>query len=1168
MYNLNKKQYGQKRLSVGPLMLAVLFGISSGPVSASPFDVAQSPLFLGGVVDPNIMYIQDDSGSMGFAYMPDAVGSYRSSAYSYSIKARDGKTNITTYPLFMSSSFNRQFYDPNINYKVPVKSDGTSLGNASFTNAWRDGYDLATRASYTRDLRIASVSISTTSPYTSETMANGTRNDASSQYAIPFHYYVYNSSAPGCTATKSPVASAIPVHIGSAASYAYNPNCYVGVDLTNASAALQTNYANWYSYYRFRNYASRAGISLAFVELGGNMRVGYGRINKSTPKTIDGKSVTTVERGVRPFQDFSNDTIYGSLKSKGDFWTWLFKTPMSGGTPLRRALDAAGQYYENNANDGPWSENPGVASTKPLVACRKSFTILMTDGGWNSGSDPADTLDAQANVDGTGGPTITGPNGATFTYKAVSPFSDNWSATLADVAMHYWKRDLLTGIDNKVPTTADDPAFWQHMVTHSVGLGVTGNVNPNLALNAVITGTPTITWGDPTSGGDGIPAKTDDLLHAAVNGRGSFFSAGNPEEFAASLKSILSKITAEVGSTTGLAANAGSAGTDTVVYQAKYDTSNWSGQLLAFKLDPDTGGAVSPALWDASTQIPAFGSRNIHTFKPGAVAPAGTGVAFQWAQLSTAQQALLNNDSTLLNYLRGDTSKEASGVFRSRAGKKLGDIANSDPVYVGADDYGYGSAAGLSSAQRDAYNARKASLKTRTAMVYAGANDGMLHGFNAGNGAEIMAYVPNAVMANLKNLADPKYAHQFYVDGPAKAADAYIKGGWKTILVGSTGAGGKAYFGLDVEVPGSFSASNVLWEFTDPELGTAIGQASIGLANNGKWVAIFGNGYNSTSKAAQLFVVDLETGALLSRITTQPSATPVATVDNGLSIPVVVDVDRDGVIDAVYAGDMVGNLWKFDLSSTSASNWKVAFGSATAPVPLLKVADSLGLAQPITSKPMVKFDPASGGVMVYVGTGQFFEIGDPGVKDIQSIYGVLDPCGKASGCNKGGVTRTSLVQQTITYEGTDIRILSKNPVDYTTKRGFYLDLAYGGNKTGERVISTGSVDWGDRVIFATLGLDGDVCSFGSYQWLMEFDPFTGGRTNFSVFDLNNDKSFDQGDYYNGIPVSGTKISGGTGRFTGDPKNERKLTGKKDGSVLATANKPSSSEGRQSWRQIR
>lgn len=1164
MYNLNEKKHDQRRLSVSPLVLACLFGISSGPVGATPFDVAQSPLFLGGVVDPNILYVHDDSGSMAWGYMPDNASSY---ATSVTYTPPGTTTNYTgVYLLGMTSTINKAYYDPSINYVPPVASDGSSLGDAPFPKAWKNGYDTANRGSNTTDL--------STFRYISSITQAGV--DTVSGTAHPWHHFVFDPVKTGtrCTAVAPKNTGGLP-YIGAANNQRYNYACYVGVDITKGTAAEKTNFANWYSYYRVRNFAARAGISRAFVDLGGNIRVGYGRINKGSA-TMDGKNVTTVERGVRPFQDFTGDAIYTNSKFRKDFWTWLFNTPMSGGTPLRQALDSAGQYYENNANNGPWSENPGVASTKPLVACRKSFTILMTDGGWNSGQTPAATAGARLNVDGTGGPTITGPNGATFTYNAVSPFSDSWSDTLADVAMYYWKRDLLTGVENKVPTTAESPAFWQHMVTHSVGLGVTGNVDPVVALNAVVTGTPTITWANPTTGADGDPAKTDDLLHAAVNGRGSFFSAGNPAEFAASLKSILSKISAEVGSTTGLAANAGSAGTDTVVYQARYDTSNWSGQLLAFKLDPVTGNVISPALWDASTVIPAFGSRKIYTFKPGAVAPAGTGIGFEWTQLSTAQQALLNNDSTLLNYLRGDTSKEGVGGFRSRSGKKLGDITNSDPIYVGADDYGYGSATGLSATQRDAYNTRKASLKTRIPMVYAGANDGMLHGFNAGTGVENMAYVPNAVMANLKELADPKYAHRFYVDGPSKAADAYIKGGWKTVLVGSTGAGGRAYFGLDVEAPGSFSASNVLWEFTDSELGVAIGQASIGLANNGKWVAVFGNGYNSTSKAAQLFVVDLETGALLSRITTLPSGTLVATVDNGLSIPVVVDVDRDGVIDAAYAGDMVGNLWKFDLSSTLPSNWKVAFGSAASPQPLLKVADSAGLAQPITSKPQVKFDPASGGVMVYVGTGQFFEMGDPGVKDVQSLYGVLDPCGKTASCNKGGVTRANLVQQTITFEGTqtiggrvsDIRTLSKNPVDYTTKRGFYLDLIYGGIKTGERVISAGSVDWGDRVIFATLGLDGDVCSFGSYQWLMELDPFTGGRTNFSVFDLNNDKSFDQGDFYNGTPVSGTKVAGGTGRFTGDMASGRKLTGKKDGSVQATANKPSSSEGRQSWRQIR
>ncbi len=767
--------------------------------------------------------------------------------------------------------------------------------------------------------------------------------------------------------------------------------------------------------------------------------------------------------------------------------------------------------------------------------------------------------------------------------------------------MYYWKRDLLTvspGGDNRVPTTPTNPAFWQHMVTYGVSFGVTGSVNPTAAFDAISSGA-SISWGNPVGTVDDSPFKTDDLLHAAVNSRGGFYSASNPSEFSDALRSTLAKIRDETSSAAAVAASSTSLSSDTAVFQAKFDSSNWSGQFLAYKLctqaDVDANvlgcdelGAVKPTpAWDASTLIPSHSSRSVFTWNPESSA----GIPFLWANLNTTQQGLLDNLESKLNYLRGDTSQEKpAGTYRSRSGKKLGDIVNSDPFYVGAGDFGYSTAASLTDAQRTAYKARKANsaFTGRTRMVYVGANDGMLHAFNAETGVEKFAYVPNGVFSNLKKLVDPDYTHSFYVDGAPKAADALIGSAWKTVLVGSTGAGGRTYFALDVENPDSFNASKVLWEFSHADLGYSLGQASIVRTESGHWVAIFGNGYNSDNHTAQLFVVDLATGALLKKIDTLKGT---AADPNGLSTPLAIDTDFNGSADLVYAGDMQGNLWKFDLSGSTTASWKVAIGTAADPKPLLKTKDGVGATakvQPITAKPQAVRHAPTGGVMVYVGTGQFFETGDQGNKDLQTFYGVLDKCGRntsGSGCSSAGTeakfTRSNLVQQNIQQEYVesftndagvttqwDIRVVSDNAIDYTVKDGFYMDLVPPTSvKEGERVI-TAPLVWEDRVIFVTMIPDTDPCNFGGSSWIMELDPFTGGRTLFSVFDLNRDKSYNGGDYAGGNVANGRKTEGGMGKTPAVIGGKKYLSGSAGGAVEMVSQKEGLDKGRQSWRQLR
>ncbi len=1171
--NRNGRQ--RRRMTTLASMLGLAFGtaLSALPMhaQAAPFDISQVPIDLGGALEPNLLYIHDDSGSMKWAYLPDSISG---------VSARNAAK---------SPSYNKMYFNPTVSYSPPLDHEGNSLGDASFTAAWVNGY-ASNRNSDKRDLSsVGKQFLPHWSAYNSAISGSGSGSQA--------YYYRYKPSGSSCPA-DSPNT---------------NDACYEEVKVPDVTlsaedqATQKQNFANWYSYYRVREFAARAGVSRAFATLGENARVGYGRIYKGNAETIDGKSVSTLIKGIRKFQG----------ADRKNFFDWILdysKINHNGDTPLRRALDDAGKYYENDNANGPWSTTPGIAGGKHL-ACRKSFTIMMTDGGWNSNS--ATTAAARANTDGTSGPTITGPGGGSYTYSPVAPYLDSAASadpdlggTLADVAMYYWKRDLRPDLDNKVPTTADDPAFWQHMGVFTIGLGAVGKYNSIAEVKQRAADGLAVEWGSP-AGTNLTPGKTDDLLHAALNGHGGFFSATDPDEFVTSLSAVLASIGDATKSSASVAASSTRAVLGTMLYQVKYRSDSWTGDLTGYKYNPDTEGV--DWAWDASAVLPSANSRNIYTSKTegGTWSP----TTFTWSDLSPAQQALLSIPATwqaaapaaqltpqdLLAYLRGDGSNEGEGLgkFRKRGTNKIGDIVHSAPIYVGTVDQGFGAAAGMNSTEQSAYVTRKndATYKGRSKMLYAGANDGMLHAFDALTGVEKFAYVPSTAFekviptaphGKLATLAAQDYAHKYFVDGPLSASDAYIGSAWKTVLVGSTGAGGRTYFALDVERPDSFGPSNVLWEFTHDELGTAIGQASIVKVENGNWVAIFGNGYNSQSNTARLFVVDLATGSLLRMIDTQVGTT---VQPNGLAAPAAVDTNSNGVVDAVYAGDMQGNMWRFDFKG-SVSDWRVSFATGTTPKPLFRAVDAFGNAQPIMTSPSVRRNPYRSGTIVYFGTGQFFEVGDQVITARQSIYGVYDECGlsftapascySVSGAAK--VARANLVQQRIVREqlgadfdgqAQDIRVVTQNSMGASNK-GFYLDLLPpSGTVEGERVINSPNGYFSDRIVFTSFIPNADPCDGEGSGWLYELNPFTGGRTEFSVFDLNNDGFFNSSEFtseFGGsgdakVAVSGRRLPGGVTPtvLNGDTKAILAHPGP-NGTNIVT-NRPEPDFGRQAWQDI-
>ncbi|MCA1806563.1 MAG: hypothetical protein LC687_01675, partial [Actinobacteria bacterium] len=794
------------------------------------------------------------------------------------------------------------------------------------------------------------------------------------------------------------------------------------------------------------------------------------------------------------------------------------------GTPLRTQLKIAGRYFEGDYSS-PWYSP--ILSQSEGGSCQQNFTIVMTDGYWNGSSPNMGNTDGDNNTDFDGG-----------------SHADSYYDTLADVAMHYYERDL-SPLPDLVPTSKADPAAHQHMVTFTVSFGVNGQLDENPSNRTTV-----FDWPEPVSGGI---TTIDDLRHAAWNGRGDYLSAKNPQSLISALSNayqtaVERSATAAAGAFNGQILESG-----TRVYVPLYNTDDWSGDLLAIQINPDNGAYADTPDWSAAEQLDGRSlttePRNILTYS------GEQGIAFEWDQLDSALQADLKTqtDGTqggdhlgqeVLAYLRGerDREQEADGPFRNR-GSRLGDIVHSAPMYVGKPELGWPDKAPFPDADDSRYEAFREST-SRNAMIYVGANDGMLHGFDAETGSEIMAYVPRALAENaasegLHYLSDPEYTHRFYVDLSPTVSDVYLDTGggaaWRTLLVGGLRAGGRAVFALDVTDPSAMDASDVLWEFTsehDTDLGYTFSQPTVAMLNNGEWAVIFGNGYNSDgSGTAQLFILFIEQGVDgewkandYLKIDTGAGSTEDV---NGLATPVVADIDGDMVIDRVYAGDLQGHLWAFDLSNTNSNKWGVSYAEGGDPAPLFSAVNADGIAQPITTQPNLIFNTQvsttednSPNILVTFGTGQYLVIGDRNTQDVQSYYGIWD-----AGASQVG--RNQLVEQTfLDWTDADTRVLTRNPVEYDTgsdgDRGWFFDLP----AMGERVV-TDTLVRNQVGYFATRIPNDDPCMQGGESWLMLVDLLTGGRPEEPAIDIDNNDEVDEKDQLErddaAYPVAGLRI---------------------------------------------
>jgi type IV pilus assembly protein PilY1 len=743
---------------------------------------------------------------------------------------------------------------------------------------------------------------------------------------------------------------------------------------------------------------------------------------------------------------------------------------------LRTALYDTGELIETGKSNGAGkaSDMDSFSSeeTYPFFTeaygghCQQSFAILMTGGYWTLQNENIKLPD-DGDVD-----------------------EDGSSNTLADVAMYFYDRDLRENLTNNVPTNYMDLADWQHLVVYGISFGVEGTLDPKAYPNCSLGGTCP-QWPTPQTE---HPTTIDDLWHATVNGRGLFINAANPEELVRALKAIRSDIEIRLGSAAAVSTNSVQRQTGTHLYQGTYHSGFWAGDLLAKPIDVKTG-AVLPAIWSAQQELENkdWQHRNIFTFD------GSSGIAFNYNSLSDKQKVQVGSEN-VVDYLRGNRSLELKngGPFRNRD-CKLGDIVHSEPVY-------------------------------HQGVIYTGANDGMMHAFDADTGEELFAYVPNLVYDHLIELSRLTYEHRYYVNNTPYAK---IISGGTSLLVGGLNKGGKGYFCLDITNPKSFGTANVKWEYSaelenDDDLGYSFSRAYIVNTKAEGWVVVFGNGYNSVNGEAVLYVLNATTGSLIKKIHTE-----VFGCNGIVANPSIVDPNFDGYADYVYVGDLKGNMWKFDISGNSKDDWGTAFMAGSVPKPLFTAKNAEGQVQPITTAADIMHHCTLGnlGYLVIFGTGQYVNEADFDTTSIQTLYGITDwqpawqylgydPKDKYLGEFTAGrllsnVDSLTLLQQSgsfVSYQNTFYFVMSTNEINYWNMTdtgnhlGWYFDLP----RPGERVIRDPIIRQGVIVSIGSTPVQ-TPCSSGGISVLYQLDACSGRATVKPQFDIDSSNKVDYDD---------------------------------------------------------
>jgi len=795
-------------------------------------------------------------------------------------------------------------------------------------------------------------------------------------------------------------------------------------------AAIQ-RFANWFSYYRKRSLLTRAAMGRSFEDVE-FLRVGSFEINNRN-------NVTMI--------DFDDAT------ARQDFFDEQYNLRGVGGTPNREAVNHMGSQFNRTGDNAPIVE-----------ACQRNFGLLVTDGFSN-----ATSVGGVGNEDGDSA----SPLRDTF-------LGDGESGTMADIAFRSYNTRLRTDLEaGRVPTPAacnqPNPSLALdcnddlHMNLFAITLGakgVTFGVDEDATLDPY-TNNPT--W--PTTFTNRSPTAVDDLWHATLNTRGEMFSATRPGELVDALSSVLSEIAARV-QPVGISVSSSRLDESSLFFVADLDSTTWSGELTAFRFNEDTDPDFdSPeVVWRATApgNIPAAPARTIRTTVDGTDIPFNTGNPQLLERVFGIDSVLGDTEKAeIIAYLRGDQSLELNengtdGKYRRREAR-LGDIANSRPAFAGPANEGW---ARLDPSYLTYLNFKdkdqNASFFPR---VVVGANDGMVHVFNAETGSEVFAYIPSVLHSKLPELADPDYTHKFFVDGQIRIADAKLNSGWGTVAIGGLAGGGRGIYALDITAPGS---PRVLWEITDADdsdVGHVYDQPIVTRLSNDQWVVIFANGINSDDEEPVLFVADLDSGNIIDKVELGGNQDSPG---NGLmSTAALMDPVERTSLARIYAGDLQGNVWRVDFSPSP----NPAFGDQ----PLIDVG------RPTAAPPTLAPHP-NGGVMVFFGTGKLIELGDrTDIDDIETFWAVRD--------TGSPINNTNNLAEASISDSPDGRLVTVADGDDTSD-GWFLELTSGQNGAGEKVLSRPRVLFG-QAIFSTFEPLEDPCDSGGINRVYIIDAVAG-----------------------------------------------------------------------------
>jgi type IV pilus assembly protein PilY1 len=896
-----------------------------------------------------------------------------------------------------------------------------------------------------------------------------------------------------------------------------------------------TNFANWYAYYKTRNQMMKTAVGQAFQPVSNNYNVG-----------IVALSIAAAEGTMKAPKPFE-----GSARSS--WYSTLYGMSTSGSTPVRQALHAIGKMYANRA---PYNYTAGNEVIQ--FPCQQNFTFVTTDGYWNGAAAEDVVSNDQAE------------SSARFCSRAkgcVDPSAQEFNS-LADVALYWYNggsnkevaslRDSLENWRdaNGLVAAAAGENTRLHMNTYALGLGVDGIMNyepkydtaptPGGDFHKLVTGVASgcpwngggaYVWPDPktneSSGSLAYQSRVDDLWHAAINGHGKYFSASDPLQVIEGLRAALSNIEVKMGAAAAAATSTPNVSQeDNDIYAATFTTVRWYGELLKREIDILTGAVIPGITWNSSDIVgrkvgAATDSRRILMLdvENGGLKNfdyAGMTVAEQaWFKnkcsllaqcptLSTADRKTVDDGANIVNWLRGQQQHANDTLMRAYSRTTaippgltaplpivLGDIASSKPAYLREPRKLY---------TEPAYFDYQEENQDRRATVFVGANDGMLHAFDANNGEELWAYAPRITMKKLYAQASTTYAtsHQFTVDGSPEVADVKIGNRWRAVLVAGLNAGGRGYYALDVTDPANPEA---LWELCadpavcsginyDADLGLSFGSAQIGTWKDGagveRWVAFLTSGYNNVpgsdgvaggSGKGYVYVVDIATGAVLSKVGTGSGDT---TTPSGLARISAISENPhiDPLATYVYGGDNLGQMWRFDFTDNKGAK-------------VIRMGDA-GVKQPITTRPEVTMCRVSGVAadgtetsavqrVVAFGTGRLLDLTDIASTDVQSTY-VLKDSGtpiSAAQWRSSTMARQSLAKINNTSTAYSINGV---PIDLATQQGWYLDF---NQNSGERVNLDPQVIYGSLNMVTNMPSSSSSCKVGGTSNVYQLNVCTG-----------------------------------------------------------------------------